>query len=126
MKRDLELVRAILFALEPLSVDFDHPATLSLGHPSPLVLDGYTPEQVAYHLRIMGQGDLVIRGAFSNSTPDSFQFFGLTWAGHEFLDEVRDPDTWSKVKKGASKVGGIGFGLAIELAKAYAKQKLGL
>ena len=54
----------------------------------------------------------------------------LTASGHEFLDTVQNPEVWSKTKAAAKKVGGVGFDLFLQIAKAEAKrfaiEKLGL
>jgi Hypothetical protein (DUF2513) len=46
----------------------------------------------------------------------------LTASGHEFLDSVQNPEVWSKTKAAAKKVGGVGFDLFIQIAKAEAKR----
>ena len=50
MKRDMDLVRAILLEVEKHSDGFA---------PCELEIDGYTPEQIAYHAYIMGEAGLV-------------------------------------------------------------------
>lgn len=54
----------------------------------------------------------------------------LTASGHDFLDTVQNPEVWSKTKAAAKKVGGVGFDLFLQIAKAEAKrfalEKLGL
>ena len=54
----------------------------------------------------------------------------LTASGHDFLDNVQNPEVWSKTKAAAKKVGGVGFDLFLQIAKAEAKrfalEKLGL
>ena len=50
----------------------------------------------------------------------------LTWQGHEFLDDIRDPQIWSKTKERAKAVASVGIGFLWEIAKAEIKKKLGL
>ena len=50
----------------------------------------------------------------------------LSWKGHEFLNDTRDPDIWSKTKERAKGVANAGMGLLWEIAKAEIKTKLGL
>jgi hypothetical protein len=54
----------------------------------------------------------------------------LTASGHDFLDNVQNPEVWSKTKAAAKKVGGVGFDLFLQIAKEEAKrfalEKLGL
>ena len=56
-------------------------------------------------------------------------FRRLTWAGHDYLDAVRDPKIWHKTKEATDKVGSWTFEIVKELAKGYIKselQKLGM
>jgi hypothetical protein len=46
----------------------------------------------------------------------------LTASGHDFLDTIQNPEVWSKTKAAAKKVGGVGFDLFLQIAKAEAKQ----
>ena len=54
----------------------------------------------------------------------------LTAAGHDFLNTVDNPEVWSKTKAAAKKVGGVGFDIFLQIAKAEAKrfavEKLGM
>jgi hypothetical protein len=54
----------------------------------------------------------------------------LTASGHDFIDSVQNSDVWSKTKDAVQKVGGVGFDLFIQIAKAearrFALEKLGL
>jgi len=54
----------------------------------------------------------------------------LTASAHDFLDTVQSPEVWSRTKAAAKKVGGVGFDLFVQIAKAEAKrfalEKLGL
>jgi hypothetical protein len=47
----------------------------------------------------------------------------LTWEGHEFLDDIRDPEIWRKTKDRAKSVAGAGLSLLWEIAKAEIKTK---
>ncbi|QHZ45880.1 DUF2513 domain-containing protein [Bacillus sp. NSP9.1] len=50
----------------------------------------------------------------------------ITYDGHQFLDNVRDPEVWAMTKTSASKVGGASLNILKEIALTYVKQKLGL
>lgn len=50
----------------------------------------------------------------------------LTWKGHEFLDDIRDPDIWQKTKERAGSLASVGIAFVWEIAKAEIKTKLGL
>ena len=91
MKRDMELVRKILFAMEASPAGFA---------PTPLIIDGYSEDVVGHHIYLMAQGDLVAADdvtAFQDDSPIALPVT-ITWHGHEFLDVVRNEKVWSKVK----------------------------
>ena len=123
MKRDMDLVRQILINLEPVDASFDKVLNMNIGI-GPLDIAGYTPDQIKYHLGIMGMGELFNYNGVRPGAGDKFEFSGLSWRGHEFIDTIRDPETWGKLKKGSSAIGAAGFGMLTELAKAYAKAEI--
>lgn len=91
MKRDLELIRKILFKIED-TVD-------NVGKFN-LQVDGYTMEQVAYHCSILYEGGY-IHACNVQSNGDAVYLFSvgrLTWEGHEFLDNIREDTIWNKTK----------------------------
>lgn len=93
MKRDLDLVRSILIYVEKADdeVDADN-----------LVTDGWPFETVAYHIRLMahhGLLDLSEDVRDLNGETLSLAVSGLTWDGQDYLDAIRDPKVWAKVKK---------------------------
>jgi hypothetical protein len=124
MKRDMDLVRSILIEIEEGKSDFiiDYPMAQTNDEADEL-------KKIKHHLVIMVQADLINISNHSQSFIEDIdygpvQVLGLTWKGHDFLDSIRDPAVWRKTKEGASKVGGAGFGVILELGKAYARQEL--
>ena len=100
MKRDMELVRKILFEVEKQESGLA---------PSRLEIEGYTPEQVGYHAYIMEQAglvDAVETGPSADSPRPSAEITCLTWQGHDFLDAARQDNIWGKAKSILKKVGG--------------------
>jgi hypothetical protein len=97
MKRDMDLIRKILFQVEekgqPLGwVDLEIP--------------GYAPEQIAQHVRLLEEAGLI--EAQNLSTMDGFDYRPkrLTWAGHEFLDAARNDTVWNRTKEMVKDKGG--------------------
>ena len=89
MKRDMALVRTILLALEA-SRD-NEPASVAL----PRDVDDL---HMNYHVRLMKEGGLIHAIEISRSmSTTAWVPHTLTWAGHEFLDAVRDADVWQAV-----------------------------
>lgn len=93
MRRDLDLVRSILIYVEKAEDEVDA---------EDLVTDSWPFETVAYHIRLMAHHGLV---DLSDDTRDmngetlSLTVSGLTWDGQDYLDAIRDPKVWAKVKK---------------------------
>jgi hypothetical protein len=48
----------------------------------------------------------------------------LEWAGHDFLDSVRDPEIWAKTKQGAETAKGFTVDLLKDLAKGLVKKQI--
>jgi hypothetical protein len=109
MKRDMDKVRSVMLAIEaddgPFVMTLDTPA---LGD----TRDGR--ETVEYILMLHSAG-------FLESSQRSV--YRISWAGHEFLDSVRDPEIWQKTKEGAGKVGSWSMKLLGDLAVGYARAK---
>jgi Hypothetical protein (DUF2513) len=121
MIRDMDLIRELLLKIEAL--DLPQGATMYAEPADPeLLVDGYTPDQIAYNLDLLFDGGFV-RG---DRAMAHFGITGLTWQGHELLDDIRDPEVWGKTKTPAKAVAGIGVQFLWEIAKAEVKAKLGL
>jgi len=96
VKRDIDLVRKILFKIE------QHEHGMA---PRPLSIEGYTDEQVGYHVHLMGQAGLLEVADVTNRgsrSPEAVPV-SMTWAGHEFLDAARSDTVWSKAKERIGK-----------------------
>jgi hypothetical protein len=48
----------------------------------------------------------------------------LTPAGHDFLDSVRNPETWAKTKKAVAGAGGFTLELLKDLAAGFIKKQI--
>lgn len=91
MKRDMELVRKILFAIEEQHEDADI---------YNLKIDGYTDKEVAYHCKLLHEAGFVSKYS-SRFADDELYYFligSVTWNGCEFLDKIRADTVWNKTK----------------------------
>lgn len=122
MKRDLDLVRELLLRLESLPVTSQgivavKPNGASIG------IESYTPQQISYHLSLLKEAGFL--DCTENTMSDgTIAFRGLTWAGHDFLDSVRDPKTWARTKEGALAAGGFTLDILKDLAKGLIKKQI--
>ena len=116
MKLDKDLVREILLALE---ADDGDPREFK-----DIELPGRTPEQIAYTVCILAEGGLI--EATDLSTMDGWDCRAqrLTYAGHEYVDTIRDREVWRKTKEIANKAGAFSLQMLIETGKTVVKQEL--
>lgn len=93
MKRDLDLVRSILMYVENADgeVDADDMAT-----------ECWPIETVAYHVRLMshhGLLDVSQDARDMNGSTIELTVAGITWDGQDYLDSIREPKVWDRVKR---------------------------
>jgi hypothetical protein len=133
MKRDMDLVREILIAIED-DPRFDgstfigsHELYKTAQRES---LANYPPGELDYHLSMLiEQG--YIKGRYPPATlsdfgPPSPLISKLTWEGHELCASIRDPDIWTKTKGRAGQIAAVTFPIFVEIAKSEIKKRLGL
>ena len=91
MKRDMELCRKILFAIEKQYID------ASIYN---LKIEGYSPKEVSYNSGLLYEAGLI--SAYKSQNADdhlySFAVGHLTWEGHDFLDKIREDTILNKTK----------------------------
>lgn len=120
MERDMNLVREILaWAKKQEHGGFNN-------NPQ---IDGYSDEEVGYHVYLMNQAGLVNAcdtTSQGDNSPNAL-LLNITWDGYEFLDAAKDDTIWEKAKNTIFKTSsGITFDLLLEWLKAEGRQKLGL
>ena len=68
--------------------------------------EGHSQDEIAYHVDLLFEADFV-KGIATLDGPAP-AVSRLTWKGHEFLADTRDPAIWDRVKertKGLTEVG---------------------
>jgi DNA-binding transcriptional ArsR family regulator len=110
MKRDMELIRKILIALE------DSNRTQGV---IPLKFDGYSEDQISYHVKILAEEGIITAIDYSNSSGFEWIAKGLTWDGHDYIDAIRDEGSWQKVKEWIKSTGKV---LTMETLKQAVKE----
>ncbi|NKC23403.1 DUF2513 domain-containing protein [Ochrobactrum oryzae] len=94
LKRDMDLMRDLLLQIEELDQGF--------GSEVEIESRAHEPQVIAEHLRLLFEARLID----GDTVPDDeFPFdhvmpTRLTWAGHDFIGSVRDPEIWKKTKEG--------------------------
>jgi hypothetical protein len=121
MKRDMDLVRSILLAIEACNDRYGM---------REVKVDGYSDELVSYHLALLYR-EKMISGA-EVSTTAGYYILGaqLEWKGHEFLDAARSDTIWNKAKVQAKEkgleLGSMGFGLLVTYLKRLIAEQFGI
>ncbi|WP_322978976.1 DUF2513 domain-containing protein [Pseudomonas sp. C11] len=119
MKRDMGLIRLLLLKLEEIDQD-----GRSIYHfvEGDIQLEGYSWDEIEYHYDLADEAGLVDMGG--NGVMNGILFRRLTWAGHDFVDAVRDEEIWRKTKEGALAAGGISIDLVKDLAKGFVRKNI--
>lgn len=105
MKRDMDLVRKLLFYLEENQGTELLPA-------SEIAIDGYEADAIYYNLKIMGEGGLIAGRDISTLDCRDYIIYYITWEGHEFLDSVRDTGVWNYTIDKLKPLGSLQIGRA--------------
>ncbi len=98
MKRDWPLIRKILLWV------IDQPDGGISGNPS---FEGYTKEQISYHVWLMKEAGLVEAAnvqTIHSSGPEGL-LTSVTNAGHDFAEKIADETVWNKIWKAALSTG---------------------
>ena len=115
MRRDVDLIRKILFAIE--EDDWIYTG---------VKISGYEESQVYYHLVIMSDANLISIRVYNPDYPpeEDIKAVRLTWEGHEFLEAIRDDKRWEKVKTEMSKGRGFVFDVAKSIAIDFLEEEI--
>ena len=125
MKRNIELIRRILLAIE------DEPSTQHEFN-----MKGVDNLELWYNVDLLVQANLIrgvdVRWAADGAGPyvHSKGLVALTWDGHDFLDAIRNESVWQRANEKANASGldiqGLTFEVIKSLCVSTAKQILGL
>ncbi|NOJ41383.1 DUF2513 domain-containing protein [Bradyrhizobium australiense] len=121
MKRDLDLIREIMLALEN-SPQLNGRASWE-GYASEFAkLEGHDDDELAYHMMlIIDEG--WIEGEYWR-TSGKFALTRITADGHDFLDSTRQPDIWAKAKSIAKSRGAETLRFAWDIAKSIVNAEI--
>lgn len=121
MTRDLDLIRQLLLKLEVLNGPRGAMHILNGDDPA-VAIEGYSGDQISYHLELLRDAGFI---ESPGSQPmDGITFTRLSWAGHDFLDSVRDTKVWHATKERARKAGGFTVEILLGVAKDIIRENL--
>lgn len=111
MKRDMDLLRSILFQVEAMP-----PYTQN-----EILIEGHSNEEVCEHIRLAYESGLI--EAIVHKTMPVAVVKRLTPAGHDFLESVRSEAAWKRAKDTTiQKTGSLTFE-ALKAAASYLIQE---
>lgn len=118
MKRDPDLIRKILTAIEA--------APDSLNS-TDIQIEGFSYHEIVYQIKLLLDKGL-IRGKFRHSVDGEGVYWieRLTWEGHDFIEAARNEKNWQKAKEIMASTGGFVLELARPLLLELIKQQLKL
>lgn len=125
MKRDMELVRKMLLAMEDQA---------SYRTAYPLEIEGYAQDVIFHHAWLMQNAGLIACNAIGNPKPKDIAPqaapVSIDWNGYEFLNASRDPTIWEKAKETLKDtgrdVGTVTLSVLTALLIDIARRSLGL
>ena len=121
MKRDLDLIRKILFRTEEIPPD-DH-------NINNLDFEGYDEATVSAHALLMYEAGL-IEASFTRTprgTSNLYSLRRLLGPGHDMLDTIRNDTVWAKTKDRVSTtVGSTTLEIVKGIAEGVAKGMIGM
>jgi hypothetical protein len=125
MKRNMELIRELLQAIEASEISTVLPSSqLNLK-------TDWTSRERCYNLNLMvGAGFLDASPLKTGAGVQDFLIKSMTWQGHDFLDSTRDESIWKTVKETLVKKGlsleGVAFNVLTQVISAVAKNHINL
>jgi len=109
MKRDVGLIRSILFAIEAQDDD--------------AILSQYPTDKIVHHVHIMALGELVILLDVEEEFP-GLASCELTWSGYEALDLLRSEEVWLRARDIAIGMEIESFEVLIHISISIAKNMI--
>ena len=122
--RNMDMIRNTLLEIEGgrrmfCTLPKSHAAAMAM--PEEDALDDHLAQVLEYHLSLVENAGFV---EFQKRSGSIWSVEGLTWQGHEFLDNIRAQDIWDKTKEQADNLGGFSMQVVGELAKGFVKTKI--
>ena len=119
MKRDMELVRKILIALNEHEHGFA---------PQPFEVEGYTDNHLGYHCLLLSEAGLIEAAKTTSISADSPSAIPirLTWEGHEFIEDATNDNVWRQTKETVGKIGDASFSVWASVLSQVVIQNLSI
>jgi len=124
-KRDIGEIRRLLLEIEAGREAFcalPRSAAEAMMLPVEDCLPDAEARKLAYHLSLLESAGFA---KFSRLENGNWFVRGLTWSGHELLDNIRPDDVWTAVQERHRQLGGFSMEILGDLAKDLMRSKAG-
>ena len=123
MQRDMDLIRDILIYLEALPVPPSSTYTIPLADMAQAI-HHEDLRKIGHHVEMLIDSGLLVVVGRGISGHSELLFHRISWAGHDFIDAVRNDVIWAKSKQAAAHAGGWTFDLLFDIARAILRQDI--
>ena len=118
MKRDMELIRMVMLEAEKTKDPYE------LIDPK---IEGYNETEISYHIALLDDAGLLHGQDRSAIGVFRWSAGTLTWAGHEFVEAIRDEDIWKEARAIVDKSGnGVVFDVLRKALMRVLEKRAGL
>jgi len=122
MKRDMELIRELMLAIESQDGYEYWAEKLEIS-------ESWDISEIKYHLQLLNDaGCIKANIQHDNGSSNPYILIDrMSWNGHEFLDNTQNESVWKETVKIVKEKGGsMAIGVLTQVAAAVAKQHMGL
>lgn len=117
MKRDMDLIRNILLAIEEKG---DPIGTVTFAQED---FPDHEWRNVWGHFRMLDHAG-IIEAPNQVLSGQDYSVSAISWHGYEFLDLIRDDEIWRQTKEGAEKVKGFSMEILEDIARGFIKTQV--
>lgn len=114
MKRDLDLIRKLFFAIEKFPVDIDSHYDYEIS------IRGYNQIEIDFHLNLMKEANfisgIIHRSIINKHLSVIYSTLEIRWEGYEFFDSIRNNKVWRHLKSKVLK-SDVPYSIIKEMAK---------
>ena len=89
MIRDMDLIRSLALKIEASEEPVDSDA---------ISIEGRSPEEMIYHVRLMVEADLVVAADLTTRHGARYLVARLSWKGHDFVEAAKNDSIWGRIK----------------------------
>ncbi|WP_158582414.1 DUF2513 domain-containing protein [Rummeliibacillus sp. POC4] len=125
MKLNHDCVRDLLLAVEDIPSLTGWYSIPQLMKNENLKDKHYSIDEIAYTATCLGDAGF-IKTDPNNREPEYYTIQRMTWNGHAFLDDIRDPKVWKKTKEIASNLASVSVKSLFEISTNLARKYVGL